>query len=63
MYKEKEMSCRLGEPSSAIAGNWEEFLCIDANKVELFSFLTTSLTTLNTEKQLIGTHHTEVHCT
>ena len=35
------------EPSSAIPGKWEEFLRIDGNKVELFSFLATSVTTLD----------------
>ena len=54
---------RRVEPSSAIPGKWDTFLRIDANKVELFSFLATHLTTLSTEKQLITTHHTEVLCT
>ena len=54
---------RRVEPSSNIPGNWEQFLRIDDNKVELFSFLANCLTTLNTEKQLITTHHTEVLCT
>ena len=41
---------RRVEPSSVIPGKWEEFLCIDANKVELFSFLATHLLSLDTEK-------------
>ena len=44
---------RRVEPSGAIPGNWVEFLCIDDNKIELFSFLATSVTPLNTDKQLI----------
>ena len=47
---------------SAIPGNWP-FLCIDDDKAELFSFLATSLTALDTEKQIINTHHGEVLCT
>ena len=40
-----------------------EFLRINDNKAELFSFLATSLTALNTDKQIISTHHAEVLCT
>ena len=39
-----------------------EFLCINDNKAELFS-LATSVTTLDTDKQIISTHHAEVLCT
>ncbi len=35
---------RRVEPSSAIPGNWSEFLRIDDNKSELFSFSATSVT-------------------
>ena len=34
---------RRAEPSTAIPGNWKEFLRIDENKVELFSFLATTV--------------------
>ncbi len=53
---------RRVEPSSVIPGKWEEFLRIDANKVELFSFLATHLLSLDTEKELVTTHHIEVLC-
>lgn len=54
---------RRVEPSSAIPGNWPEFLRIDDNKAELFSFLATNVTALDTDKQIISTHHAEVLCT
>ena len=50
------------ESQNAIPGNWKEFLRSDANKVELFSFLTTCIKNLDTEKQLITTNHAEVLC-
>ena len=50
-------------PFSAIPGNWPEILCIDDSKAELFSFLATSVTALDTDKQIISTHHAEVLCT
>ncbi len=53
---------RRVEQSSVIPGKWEEFLRIDANKVELLSFLATHLLSLDTEKELVTTHHTEVLC-
>lgn len=49
--------------SNAIPGKWPEFLRIDENKTELFSFLATALKALNTTKQVISTHHTDVFCT
>ena len=54
---------RRVEPSSAIPGKWKEFLRIDGNKVELFSFLATSVTALDTDKEIISNHHAEVLCT
>jgi len=54
---------RRVEPSSAIPGNWQEFLRIDDNKVELFSYLATCLSDTDTDKQIISTHHTDVLCT
>ena len=54
---------RCVEPHNAITGNWQEFLRIDDNKVELFSFLATCVTALDTGKQIISTHHAEVLCT
>jgi len=50
-------------PSTAIPGNWKEFLCIDEDKVELFSFLaTTVVASIDCSKQIISTHPTEVLC-
>ncbi len=54
---------RRVEPSSSIPGNWQAFLRIDENKVELFEFLATRITNTETEKQIISTHHKDVLCT
>lgn len=54
---------RRVEPSSSIPGNWQAFLRIDENKVELFAFLATRIATTETEKQIISTHHKDVLCT
>jgi len=51
------------DPSIDIPGKWPEFLRIDDNKAELFSFLATSVTALDADKQIISTHHAEVICT
>ena len=51
------------EPSSSIPGNWQAFLRINENKVELFSFLATRLAAQETEKQVISTLHKDVVCT
>ena len=40
---------RRVEPSNAIPGKWDAFLRIAANKVELFSFLVTTLSTLKSK--------------
>ena len=54
---------RRAETSTAIPGNWREFLHIDENKVELFSFLaTTVVAPIDYSKQIISTHRTEVLC-
>jgi hypothetical protein len=54
---------RRVEPSSSIPGNWQAFLCLDENKVELFAYLATMIGTTETEKQIISTHHKGVLCT
>jgi len=54
---------RRVEPSNAIPGNWQEFLRINDNKTELFSFLATIAATIATDKQVIGICHTGVLCT
>ena len=53
---------RRVEPSSSIPGNWQAFLRIDENKVELFTFLATMAATIQTEKQIISTLHKNVLC-
>ena len=54
---------RCVEPSTAIPGSWKEFLRIDENKVELFSFLAnTIVASVDSSKQIISTHHSEVLC-
>ncbi len=54
---------RRVEPSSSIPGNWQAFLRINENKVELFSFLATRLAAQEGEKQVISTLHKDVVCT
>ena len=49
---------RRVEPSNTIPGNWQEFLRINDNKIELFSFLATSAATIATDKQVISKCHT-----
>ena len=54
---------RRVEQSSSIPQNWSEFLRIDENKMELFAFLATSVASMETDKQIISTHHADVLCT
>ena len=53
---------RRVEQSSAIPGNWQEFLRIDNNKTELFSFLAMNVASIKTSKQVITTHNADVLC-
>ena len=53
---------RRVEPFNSIPGNWQEFLRINNNKIELFSFLATSAD-ISTDKQVISICHTGVLCT
>ena len=48
--------------STTIPGNWQEFLRVDENKVELFSFLATSTASIDSNKQVMSTIHTDVLC-
>ena len=48
--------------STTIPGNWKEFLSVDENKVELFSFLATSTASIYSNKKVISTLHTDVLC-
>ena len=56
---------RRVEPSSVILINWQEFLRIDDKKIELLSFLATTVVTSQTEKsqQIITNHRRNVLCT
>ena len=54
---------RRVEKSSPIPGNWKDFLLISKNKTDLFSFLTSNVTAIETDKQIIGTYHEEILCT
>ena len=51
------------EKSSPIPGNWKDFLLISENKTELFSFLASNITAMETDKQIISTYHEEILCT
>ena len=55
-------SRRHVESSNAVPKNWIEFLRNDDNKTELFSFLSLKITNLETEGQIIVTHHKDVLC-
>lgn len=51
------------EPANKIPGNWQEFLRVNENKTELFTFLSTMASRIVTNKQIITTHNTNVLCT
>ena len=53
---------RRVEPCHAIPGNWQEFLRIDDNKTELFSYLAICVSALDAGKQVISTLHDDVLC-
>jgi len=46
---------RRAEPSSAVPQNWQGFLCVDDNKIDLFSFLASNVVDPDTSKHLITT--------
>ena len=54
---------RRVEKSSPIPWNWKDFLLISENKTELFSFLASNVTAIETDKQIISTYHEEILCT
>ena len=54
---------RRVESSNAVPRNWREFLRNDDNKTELFSFLSLKTVSLETDSQVIVTHHKDVICT
>ena len=51
------------ESSNNMPRNWKEFLRNDDNKAELFSFLSLETASIETEKQVIITHHKDILCT
>ena len=51
---------RRVEPSNSIPGNWQEFLRINDNKTELFSFLATRAATIATDKHVVSIYHIDV---
>ena len=54
---------RRVEPASQVPGNWQAFLRINDNKIELFSFLARKIiATIDTNKQVITTLHSDVIC-
>ena len=54
---------RCVEPTSLIPRNWQEFLHIDNNKTELFSYLTVStVANIKSNKIFITTHKFNVLC-
>ena len=56
-------SCRQVGSLNTPHKNWQEFLRNDANKVELFTFLSMQIAKLVTPFQVITTHHHDVLCT
>ena len=50
------------EPWYAIPEIWQEFLCIDDNKTELFSYLAICVSALDAGKQVISTHQADILC-
>ena len=56
-------SRRRVESSNNMPRNWKEFLRNDDNKTELFSFLSLETANIETEKQVIITHHKDILCT
>lgn len=53
---------RRVEASSSVPGNWQEFLRIDANKIELFAFLVNCISKVVTTKQIVATSGSGVQC-
>ena len=50
------------DASTNLPGNWQQFLWIDANEVELFAFLAKHITHMVTNKQVVTTNGLEVLC-
>ena len=52
---------RRVDGSTNMPGNWQQFLRIDANKAELFSFLAQHITTIDATKEIVTTQGEEVY--
>ena len=50
------------EASSSLPGNWQEFLRIDANKIELFAFLLNCISKMIITKQIVVTSGCGIQC-
>ncbi len=48
--------------TNKLPGNWQQFLRIDENKTELFSFLAERAANVNTEKLVVSTYGKDVLC-
>ena len=59
----KELYPPTGRTIQLNSRDWQEFLRINDNKTELFSFLATSAATIATDIQVISTCHTGLLCT
>ncbi len=53
---------RRVEASSSLPGNWQEFLRVDANKIELFAFLVNCISRMVITKQIVATSGSGVLC-
>ena len=53
---------RMVEGATNLQGNWQQFMRIDANNAELFTFLVVHLTYLETEKQVVTTISKDALC-
>ncbi len=53
---------RRVEASSKLPGNWQEVLRVDANKIELFTFLVNCISKMVVTKQIVTTNGCGVQC-
>ena len=62
--RRKRRNCvqRRVEPSGLVPRNWQDFLRIDENKLEVFSCLTNCIASIKSDKQVISTHHLVALC-
>ena len=53
---------RRVEASSSLPSNWQEFLRVEANKIELFAFLVKHISQMVITKELLATNGSDVLC-